>query len=177
MAKQYKNKGIITSAWEVQAQKPLDDRQVVNTANDLTNLDTWLGKDGNYYHYKGMIVACADTGSIYVYIGTTGNTEEVTVASNWIKSSTGNSTGSNVDVVVLDIEPTNYIGIEDAYRKKKGVNAVVGSMVVFYDNSTFLSKLYIKVTLSVWTTFTGQIFSQEAAPVATIAAVNVLSYK
>lgn len=177
MAKQYKNKGIITSAWEVQTQKPLDDRQVVNTANDLTNSDTWLGKDGNYYHYKGMVVACADTGSIYVYIGTTGNPEEVTVASNWIKSSTGNSTGSNIDIVVLNIEPTNYVAIESAYVAQKGVAPTVGNIVVFYDNSTFLSKLYIKVTPTVWTTFSGQIFSQEATPVATIAAVNVLSYK
>lgn len=177
MAKQYKNKGTITSAWEVQTQKPLDDRQVVNTASDLTNPNTWLGEDGNYYHYKGMIVSCADTGSIYSYIGTTGNPEEVSLASNWIKSSTGNSTGSNVDIVVLNIEPVNYAAIEAAYLAKKGTAPTVGNMVVFYDNSTFLSKLYIKVTPTVWTTFSGQIFSQDAAPVATIAAVNVLSYK
>lgn len=177
MAKQYKNTGQIAGAWEVQVQKPLDDRSVAKTFDDLLNPETWKGEDGNYYHYKGMIVSCADTGSIYTYRGDTGDTTVVRDPNNWIKSSSGSTAGTQVDMVVVTNEPTTTAELETAWRNNKGNNAVVGNMIVFYSNQSWVSKFYVKVTSTVWASYVGSIISAEAAPVATIASVNVLSYK
>lgn len=87
MAKKYKSNGSFAGNWEVQIQKPLDDRQVVATYNDLLDAATWRGKDNNYYHYTGMSVTVAATGDIYTYIGESGSTTAVANAANWKLSS------------------------------------------------------------------------------------------
>lgn len=177
MGKQYTNLSKNASAWEVQVQKPLDDRSVVSSYNDLLKSETWVSKDGNYYHYKGMVVSCANTGSIYTYIGDTGDALDVTNPANWIKSSSGSVAGSNVDIAVTTVEPTTYAELELAWQQEKLVTAIAGNIVVYYNNQDFTSKMYIKLNNTVWATFAGSIFSEEATPVATIASVNVLSYK
>lgn len=177
MAKHYKNTGKISGAWEVRVQRPLDDRQVVSDAADLTNPETWLGEDGNYYHYKGMVVSCANTGSIYTYIGDTGDATDVQLENKWIKSSSGSTAGTQVDLVVTSVKPTSLADLERTWTTNKGTSAVIGNMIAYYSSSPNESILYVKLSNDVWGAYTGGIMSMTATPTATISSVNLLSYK
>lgn len=84
MGKSYRNPGKLAGAWEVQVQRPLDDRHAVDTVDDLTNADTWKGSDGNYYHYNTMVVVVKSESRMYVYRGETGNVAAVQDPDNWV---------------------------------------------------------------------------------------------
>lgn len=84
MGKSYRNPGKLAGAWEVQVQRPLDDRHAVDTVDDLTNADTWKGSDGNYYHYNTMVVVVKSESRMYVYRGETGNVASVQDPDNWV---------------------------------------------------------------------------------------------
>lgn len=80
-------------SYDFSVAKPMDTRTVVATYSDLTKEDTWK-QGGAYMNYKGMTVACADTGKLYVYIGGTASAIDVAKASNWVAQ------GSDLEVEV-----------------------------------------------------------------------------
>lgn len=68
----------------IKATKPIDSREVIDTAADRLLPQTWLDADGNYYVYTGMMTRCADTGQAFVYIGRPNNPTDIADASNWV---------------------------------------------------------------------------------------------
>lgn len=139
MSKLYKNPGTFAGSWEIQVQKPLDDRAVVDTQSALTAADTWKSTDGNYYHYNGMIVSCADTGAIYTYIGRSGNIEDVKDSSKW-KGGVQATPPSN------DVNYAQTIKLEDHNTAEKTFDTV--EAVFTYNGKTVVSKYYVANTTS-----------------------------
>ena len=81
MAKLYASKANFGVSFKFTTARPLDDRLVVDTVNDLYNLATWdyNPKTGVCALYKGLTVSTAD-GTLYTYIGEAGDTEEFKTA-------------------------------------------------------------------------------------------------
>lgn len=67
MSKVYNNKITITAGFNYPAEKPIDDRFVVQVKSDLDDLVT------NNVAYIGLIVYVTDEKSVYVYDGVTWN--------------------------------------------------------------------------------------------------------
>lgn len=81
--KTYKAEGSFPGSFEVRLRAPMDDRWVVDSIDGMLNPDTWKSEDGTYYHYKEMPTICQ--GSLYIYIGESGNTSQVADINNWVK--------------------------------------------------------------------------------------------
>ena len=99
--KKYQSPGKFAGNWEIQVQAPLDDRQVVEQVSDLTTSSTWLSSDGNYYHYKEMLVVCEENNTVYIYIGETGNSSDVEKVENWMPVGSSSLISYKTDDVVL----------------------------------------------------------------------------
>lgn len=93
-------------SYDFSVNKPIDTRSVVDKFEDLINPETWkVGAD--YMCYKGMAVACADTGKIYVYRGQSGLPDFIKHDYNWI------SQGEKLDVAT----ESNLGGIKIGYSE------------------------------------------------------------
>lgn len=81
MAKLYASNANFGVSFKFTTARPLDDRLVVDTVNDLYNLATWdyNPKTEVCALYKGLTVSTAD-GTLYTYIGEAGDTEEFKTA-------------------------------------------------------------------------------------------------
>lgn len=81
-------------------------KPLVQSVSELTSLSTWQLDDGTYYHYKGMTVAVIDATALYMYIGTSYDTDAVRKSTNWVQCS-----GSNSGITQIankdDINPDN----------------------------------------------------------------------
>lgn len=65
-----RNKGgfVFASNFEVKLQGALDPRVAVDTKSDLINKETWPYDGDTIYLYKGLIVAVADTGTLFMLV-------------------------------------------------------------------------------------------------------------
>lgn len=81
MAKLYASKANFGVSFKFTTARPLDDRLVVDTVNDLYNLATWdyNPKTGVCALYKGLTVSTSG-GVLYTYIGEAGDTAEFKAA-------------------------------------------------------------------------------------------------
>lgn len=81
MAKLYASKANFGVSFKFTTARPLDDRLVVDTVNDLYNLATWdyNPKTGVCALYKGLTVSTSG-GALYTYIGEAGDTAEFKAA-------------------------------------------------------------------------------------------------
>lgn len=81
MAKLYASDANFGVSFKFTTARPLDDRFVVDTVNDLYNLATWdyNPETGVCALYKGLTVSTAG-GALYTYIGEAGDTDEFKAA-------------------------------------------------------------------------------------------------
>lgn len=80
MAKLYASKAGFGISFKFETARPLDDRLVVNTVDDLYDLATWdWSEEAGSTLYKGLTVATAG-GTLYTYIGEAGDTKEFKAA-------------------------------------------------------------------------------------------------
>lgn len=65
-----RNKGgfVFASNFEVKLKEALDPRVVVDVKADLINKETWPYDGDTIYLYKGLVVAVAETGSLYMLV-------------------------------------------------------------------------------------------------------------
>lgn len=96
-------------SYDFSVNKPIDTRLVVNTFNDLIDPNTWK-VEKEYMCYKGMAVACADTGKIYVYKGASGVASHINQESNWVSQGEALSKA----------DPNNLGGIKTGYTEITG---------------------------------------------------------
>lgn len=96
-------------SYDFSVNKPIDTRSVVNTFDELIDPNTWkVGKE--YMCYKGMAVACADTGKIYVYKGVSGIPDYISKDYLWV------SQGEALSKADTD----NLGGIKTGYNEPTG---------------------------------------------------------
>lgn len=69
--------------FDIQATKPIDNRQVVDTISDIFVPSTWKNEDGNYYAYPGMFTIAKDSGILASYKGEANNPAAIAVPENW----------------------------------------------------------------------------------------------
>lgn len=65
---------------------PLDSRQLADKFSSILDPSWWCGNKSQFALYKGMMVACANTGNVYVYTGNNirlKHTDKKLDASNW----------------------------------------------------------------------------------------------
>lgn len=125
-------------SYDFSVAKPMDTRTVVATYSDLTNADIWK-QGGAYMNYKGMTVACADTGKIYVYIGETASAIDVAKKSNWVAQ------GSDVENS-LDSEDTD-VALSAAMGKK--LNDSINQLKEYREVSIDFGKNEDSITIAI----------------------------
>ena len=142
MAKLYASKANFGVSFKFTTARPLDDRLVVDTVNDLYNLATWdyNPKTGVCALYKGLTVSTAD-GTLYTYIGEAGDTEEfkTAVAGGSIPKNLWKVQGGEVQGQIRDL--TGRVGTLETNVSKntediKAVKATADKAVVANDAIT-----------------------------------------
>lgn len=136
MAKLYASKAEFGVSFKFTTARPLDDRLVVNTVDDLYNLATWdyNPKTNVCALYKGLTVATAG-GTLYTYIGEAGDTYEfkTAVAGGSIPKNLWKVQGGEVQGQIGDL--TDRVGTLETNVNKniediKTVKATAGKAVV-----------------------------------------------
>lgn len=139
MAKTYSGQDFALGL-NIKATKPLDSRDVIDTAADRLLPQTWLADDGNYYVYAGMTTRCADTGASYVYIGRANNPTDIADSSKWI------ATGGNIDAMALfaqmcaGITQAQYDSLSEYQSRLYFVKSDRGRLLRIYYGGTLVAR-------------------------------------
>lgn len=149
MAKIYNGLIRFSSTIKPTGPQPLDDRTVVESISDLTNIETFT-IDGASIAYRGMLVSVLEDDKVYLLK----NKDEITNSDSWLAIGSNNDVNIDDDYIIQLIE--SYLSDNDYATKdditvkdvKNGEGSLIGENGIVDLTNTYYTKEQINEKFS-----------------------------